>query len=95
MTDARTSLEDLGVALTEAGFRVRLVVGDPPLLHVAGIGSTELGEQIGCRVNPLDGELWFQWAVLEVFLGRASDVRSGVERVKYVLQARADEEGAE
>lgn len=95
MGDARKSLEELGTALTDAGFKVRLAVGDPPLLHVVGIGAAELGEQIGCRVNPLDGELWFQWSALEVFLGRAFDVRSGVERVKYVLRARADETGAE
>lgn len=95
MADVRKSLEKLGGALTDAGFKVRLAVDDPPLLHVEGIGSAELCEQIGCRLNPPDGELWFQWSALEVFLGRASNVPSGVERVKYVLQARADEKDAD
>ncbi|SEG31191.1 hypothetical protein SAMN04489712_104344 [Thermomonospora echinospora] len=88
MTEAKRHLEELGTALTEAGFKVRVVVGDPPVLHVAGVGTAELAEQIGCRVNPLDGQLWFQWVALEVFLGRASDVPDVVERIKYIVHSQ-------
>ncbi|MCW2903936.1 MAG: hypothetical protein JWO67_6201 [Streptosporangiaceae bacterium] len=88
MAEARERLEKLAAALTEMGLRVRLVVGEPPLLHVVNIGPPPLQEQIGCCVN--DGELWFQWTALQVFLGRAGDVPSAVERVLYVLHVGSE-----
>ena len=93
MTDAKMRLEELGAVLREAGLTVRLAVGDPPLLHVENSEPPTLREQIACCVNPADGELWFQWAALEVLLSRSTDVASAVKRVKYVLQIRAMEGG--
>jgi hypothetical protein len=86
MTDAKMRLEELGAVLKEAGLRIRLAVSDPPLLHVENPEQPTLREQIGCSVNPIDGELWFQWAALDVLLGKAADVPSAAERVQYVLQ---------
>jgi hypothetical protein len=88
MSDDRERLEKLGAALTDQGLRVRLAVGDPPLLHVVNPGPPLLQEQIGCCVN--DEDLWFQWTALEVLLGRADDVPSAVQRVLYVLRVSSD-----
>jgi hypothetical protein len=88
MTDASERLEKLAAALTEMGLRVRLAVGDPPLLQVVNVGPPSLQEQIGCCVS--EGELWFQWTSLQVLLGRATDVPSAVQRVLYVLHVGSE-----
>ena len=87
--EAKERLEGLGEALTAEGLRTRIPLEDPPLLHVVNPGAVMLKEVIGCVVGD-DGELWFHWPMLDVLLGRADDIASAVERIRFVLGGPGD-----
>ncbi|GAB3279029.1 hypothetical protein GCM10027589_05390 [Actinocorallia lasiicapitis] len=87
MAGPKEYLEELGNSLTSQGLRVRLVEGEPPLLHVENPKPPALKEVIGCRVGP-DRAEWFHWAALDVLLAPVNDVPVAAERVALVLDVQ-------
>ncbi|GAA3237031.1 hypothetical protein [Actinocorallia longicatena] len=84
MAGPKEYLEELGNSLASQGLRVRLVEGEPPLLHVENPKSPAFKEVIGCRTGP-DRAEWFHWAALDVLLAPVDQVSTAVERVALVL----------